>query len=136
MQCPTLVVHPKHSRAAPFEEGRLLASLIPDARLVSLDTQNHVLTEEEPAWSAFVGEFERFLPHGPSEFPGLSAREVEVIDRIAQGLDNAQIAARLGLSEKTVKNHITRIFAKIGVENRSQAIVKARCAGFGALPAR
>lgn len=136
VQCPTLVVHPKRSRAAPFEEGRLLASLIPNARLVSLDTENHVLTEEEPAWSAFVSEFERFLPHGPSEFPGLSAREMEVLGRIAQGLDNAQIAAHLGLSEKTVKNHITRIFAKIGVENRSQAIVKARCAGFGALPAR
>lgn len=136
VQCPTLVVHPKRSRAAPFEEGRILASLIPNARLVSLDTENHVLTEEEPAWSVFVAELERFLPHGPAEFPGLSARETEVLERLAQGLDNAQIAAHLGLSEKTVKNHITRIFVKLGVENRPQAIVKARGAGLGGQPAR
>jgi pimeloyl-ACP methyl ester carboxylesterase/DNA-binding CsgD family transcriptional regulator len=135
VQCPTLVLHPKRSRAAPFEEGRLLASLIPNARLVPLDSENHVLTEEEPAWSVFVAELERFLPHGPAQFPGLSARETQILERIAQGLDNAQIAAHLGLAEKTVKNHITRIFVKIGVENRPQAIVKARSAGLGAVPA-
>jgi DNA-binding NarL/FixJ family response regulator len=53
---------------------------------------------------------------------------------IAQGLDNAQIAARLDLSEKTVRNNITHIFDKIQVENRSQAIVRAREAGLGAKP--
>lgn len=131
VQCPTLVLHPKRSRAAPFEEGRLLASLIPNARLVSLDTENHVLTEDEPAWSMFVAELDRFLPYGSAELPGLSARETDVLERIARGLDNAQIAAHLGLSEKTVKNHITSVFAKLGVENRPQAIVKARSAGLG-----
>jgi len=49
----------------------------------------------------------------------------------AQGLDNAQIAARLELSEKTVRNHITSIFDKIGVESRAQAIVMARERGLG-----
>ncbi|MNT49132.1 Response regulator protein VraR [compost metagenome] len=49
---------------------------------------------------------------------------------IAQGRDNAQIAAYLGLCEKTVRNHITSIFSKLEVENRSQAIVLAREAGF------
>jgi DNA-binding NarL/FixJ family response regulator len=66
---------------------------------------------------------------GPS-FPS-SPRERQVLALIAQGLDNAQIAARLELSEKTVRNHITRIFDKIEVENRSQAIVAARKAGLG-----
>lgn len=131
VQCPTLVLHPRRSRAAPFEEGRLLASLIPNARLVSLDTENHVLTEEEPAWSVFLAELERFLPHGSADFPALSGREAEILERIAQGLDNAQIAAHLRLAEKTVKNHVTSIFAKLGVESRPQAIVKARSAGLG-----
>jgi len=53
------------------------------------------------------------------------------LERIAQGLDNAQIAAHLEMSEKTVRNHITHIFDKLGVENRSQAIVLARDGGLG-----
>ena len=57
--------------------------------------------------------------------------EVTLLDHIAQGLDNAQIAARLALSEKTVRNHITHIFDKIGVESRAQAIVLARDRGLG-----
>ena len=52
-----------------------------------------------------------------------------VLDGIAGGLDNSEIAAALKLSEKTVRNHITRIFDKIGVEHRYQAIVRAREAG-------
>jgi DNA-binding NarL/FixJ family response regulator len=64
-------------------------------------------------------------------FENLTGRETEILERIAQGLDNAQIAAHLGMSEKTVRNHITHIFDKIGVENRSQAIVRARERGLG-----
>ena len=71
--------------------------------------------------SAVVGRFQKLLLQ----------REAEILDHIAQGLDNAQIAARLGLSEKTVRNHITRIFDKLEVENRSQAIVLARERGLG-----
>jgi DNA-binding NarL/FixJ family response regulator len=61
----------------------------------------------------------------------LTARERAVLDGIAGGLDNSEIAAGLKLSEKTVRNHITRIFDKIGVEHRYQAIVRAREAGLG-----
>jgi len=50
---------------------------------------------------------------------------------MAQGRVNAQIAAALGLSEKTVRNYITSVFAKLEVESRAQAIVVARKAGFG-----
>ena len=57
--------------------------------------------------------------------------EAQILDHIAQGLDNAQIAARLDLSEKTVRNHITSVFDKIGVESRAQAIVLARERGLG-----
>jgi hypothetical protein len=56
------------------------------------------------------------------------------VDPITQGRDNAQIAARLGVTEKIVRNHLTSIFAKLEVENRGQAIVLARKTGFGEQP--
>jgi DNA-binding NarL/FixJ family response regulator len=64
-------------------------------------------------------------------FPALTSREGGILELIAQGLDNAQIAARLALSEKTVRNNITHIFDKLEVENRSKAIVLARNSGLG-----
>ena len=64
-------------------------------------------------------------------FPELTAREREILDLIAQGLSNPQITARLFLSPKTVRNHISSIFAKLQVADRSQAIVRAREAGLG-----
>ena len=136
IRCPTLVLHGRGDLRIPFEEGRLAASTIPGARFVMLQTRNHLLTPEEPAWSEFLDTLAAFYPpaQGASGqgFPGLTPREREVLDLIAQGLDNAQIAARLDLSEKTVRNNITHIFDKIGVENRSKAIVLARERGLGA----
>jgi pimeloyl-ACP methyl ester carboxylesterase/DNA-binding CsgD family transcriptional regulator len=139
VRCPTLVMHAREDRRAAFEEGRNLASLIPGARLVPLETENHIPLEHEPAFGRFFAELEAFVPREPSAaarhaFTQLTGREAEILERIAQGLDNAQIAAHLGLSEKTVRNHITRIFDKLAVENRSQAIVRAREAGFGQAP--
>jgi len=64
-------------------------------------------------------------------FPELTAREAEVLDLIAQGLNNAEIARRLYVSPKTVRNHISNIFIKLQVADRSQAIVRAREAGLG-----
>ena len=64
-------------------------------------------------------------------FPELTGREREILDLIAAGLDNAAIAARLFVSPNTVRNHISRIFAKLGIANRAQAIVRAREAGLG-----
>jgi len=62
----------------------------------------------------------------------LTAREREVLDLIARGLDNAQIAKSLTLSKKTVRSHINSIFGKLGTPNRAQAIVRAREAALGA----
>ena len=62
-------------------------------------------------------------------FPELTDREREVLVKIAQGLDNAEIARALGLSVKTVRNHASNIFAKLQVAHRAQAIVLAREAG-------
>jgi DNA-binding NarL/FixJ family response regulator len=69
---------------------------------------------------------------GPSPaFPHLTAREREVLDLVARGLTNTAIARRLALSEKTVRNNVSNVFAKLGVENRSAAVATARDAGLG-----
>jgi DNA-binding NarL/FixJ family response regulator len=67
-------------------------------------------------------------------FPDLTDREREVLGLIAQGVNNAEIAERLFLSPKTVRNHISNIFSKLQVADRSEAIVRAREAGFGVGP--
>jgi pimeloyl-ACP methyl ester carboxylesterase/DNA-binding CsgD family transcriptional regulator len=128
--CPTLVTHSKSDARIPFEEGRRVAGLIPGARFVPVESRNHVLLEHEPAWERWLAAVRDFLPGGVP-FPGLTPREAELVELIAQGLDNAQIAARLELSDKTVRNHITSIFAKLEVDSRARAIVLAREAGFG-----
>jgi DNA-binding NarL/FixJ family response regulator len=64
-------------------------------------------------------------------FPELTEREREVLDLIASGASNADIARRLFVSDKTVRNHVTNIFAKTHVADRSEAIVRAREAGGG-----
>ncbi|MEH1056843.1 response regulator transcription factor [Micromonospora sp. CPCC 206171] len=64
-------------------------------------------------------------------FPVLTAREREILDLIAQGRNNAYLARHLMLSPKTVRNHISNIFAKLHVADRAEAIVRAREAGLG-----
>jgi len=61
----------------------------------------------------------------------LTPRERSILEAIAEGLDNAEIAKLLGLSEKTVRNYITRVFDKLHVRHRYEAIVRARDAGLG-----
>ncbi|HEX2741683.1 MAG TPA: response regulator transcription factor [Rubrobacter sp.] len=71
-------------------------------------------------------------PTAPKEvFPELTPREGEVLDMIARGLNNAEISRRLYVSPKTVRNHVSNIFLKLQVADRSQAIVRAREAGLG-----
>jgi len=139
VRCPVLIIHPERDAVAPIAEGRLLAGLIPNSRFVQLDSQNHMPLADEPEWPRLVGEIRRFLAEpgaAASARPALplddlTPRERAVLEGIASGLDNAEIASSLGLSEKTVRNHITRVFDKIGVEHRYQAIVQAREAGLG-----
>ncbi|MCH6167863.1 response regulator [Pseudonocardia alaniniphila] len=64
-------------------------------------------------------------------FPELTVREQEVLDLVARNLTNPQIAARLGLSGKTVRNHVSNVFAKLQVADRAQASALARRAGLG-----
>jgi pimeloyl-ACP methyl ester carboxylesterase len=61
VRVPTLVLHARGDRRSPIEQGRLLAALIPDARLVTLDSSNHILQADEPAWQRFLEELNVFL---------------------------------------------------------------------------
>ena len=136
VRCPTLVMHARGDHRVPFEEGRLIAGIIPDARFVALDTDNHVPLAHEPAFTQFFAELQRFVPAGPGAaareaFTSLTPREAQILERIARGYDNLRIAGELGVSEKTVRNNVTRIFDKLGVATRSEAIVRARDSGLG-----
>jgi DNA-binding NarL/FixJ family response regulator len=65
-------------------------------------------------------------------FPELTPRERSVLEALAAGATTAQIANRLGLSNKTVRNHLSSIFTKLSVTDRTQAVLKARAHGLGA----
>jgi DNA-binding NarL/FixJ family response regulator len=78
-----------------------------------------------------MGFFSAPKPAPPDAFPELTAREREVLDLVAQGRNNQEIARELYLSPKTVRNHISNVFTKLRVADRAQAIVRAREAGLG-----
>lgn len=137
IQTPTLIIHSRDDDIIPIVEGHILAAEIPNAEFVELDSKNHVLLEHEPAWSRFCDEILEFTGIKGSKygedpaFAALTAREREVLALLAEGFGNAQIAARLSISEKTVRNHVSNLFDKLGVWTRAQAIVFARDHGFG-----
>ena len=148
VKAPTLVVHSRGDSRVPLEQGRMLAARIPDARFIELDSRNHLLLEHEPAWERFravVGEFLGWQRETPrrrgADMPvtsegleALTARECEILSLVAGGANNQGIADQLFISEKTVRNHLTAIFDKIGVSSRSQAIVFARDRGMAGRP--
>lgn len=136
---PTLVLHANKDACVPFGLGRELAAGIPNAQLVELDGRNHILLEDEPGWRQFRDAVIGFLD-GPASavnadvdarFALLSGRESEILQQIARGLSNAEIARALFISDKTVRNHLTRIFEKLEVDSRAKAIVLASERGFG-----
>ena len=128
---PTLVMHGREDGVVPLEEGRLLAANIGGARFVELESRNHVLLEHEPAWSRFREETLRFLGRGdaPDMLGGLTNREREIVGGLIAGRSNAEIAAALFISDKTVRNALTRIFNKLGVRSRTQAMALLRMEG-------
>jgi DNA-binding NarL/FixJ family response regulator len=82
--------------------------------------------------SRMISFFNSVRPVTPAQvFPELTEREREILDLIAQGLNNGEVALRLVLSASTVRNYVSSIFSKLQVADRAQAIVKARDAGLG-----
>src|SRR3712207_4778939 len=126
-------MHARGDAAVPFEEGRILASLIPGARLVPVDSMNHLLLPDDPAWEVFLSEFRDFTgveaaaPLTPVE--ELSAREREVMRLVAEGLSNEEIAERLVLSVRTVERHLSNVYVKLRVSGKAaRAAAAARFA--------
>jgi DNA-binding CsgD family transcriptional regulator len=123
VQAETLVAHARGDAAVPFEQGRLLASLIPNARLLPLESANHLLLPDDPAWPVFLSEFREFTratttaPPGPIE--DLSAREIEVMRLVTEGLSNEEIASRLVLSVRTVERHLSNVYVKFRVSGKA-----------------
>lgn len=136
VQAPTLVLHASGDAVVPISEGHILAAGIPQAQFIELDSKNHILLESEPAWARFCDEVLKFMDlEGVTSgddpvFASLSSREREVLTLMTGGLGNAQIAERLSISEKTVRNHVSNVFDKLGVWTRAQAIVFALERGF------
>jgi RNA polymerase sigma factor (sigma-70 family) len=125
VRVPTLVLHARHDEAVPFAEGRLLAALIPGARFVPLESRNHILLEHEPAWRVFIDEVNDFLGAPEPErvaaeaLADLSAREREVLELVAAGLSNEEIAGRLYLSVRTVERHLSNVYVKLRISGKA-----------------
>jgi pimeloyl-ACP methyl ester carboxylesterase len=134
---PTLVLHARGDEVVPFSMGQMLATEIPNASFVELDSRNHVLLADEPAWTRFKQAVLEFTARAPdvadSRLTVLSVREREILGAVVAGKTNAEIGAALFISEKTVRNALTRIFEKLGVHTRTQAAVLARDRGWNLL---
>ncbi len=142
---PTLVLHARGDQMNDFSEGRRLAAEIPDARLVTLESANHVLLEDEPAWPVFRREVDEFLEpdrrNGSGPVPSgagpesatarrdlldpLTTREREVLRLVAAGQDNREIAAGLTLSIRTVERHLQTIYRKLELSGSAQRTAAA-----------
>lgn len=126
---PTLVLHARGDARVPFEEGQGLAARIPNAQFVPLESANHVLLEDEPAWENFKSSFQAFLPLAPLSQPKaddieLTPAERAVLELVAKGLSNIDIAADQNKREKTVRNQVSTLFEKFGVHSRAELIVR------------
>ncbi|KRE57014.1 alpha/beta fold hydrolase [Phycicoccus sp. Soil748] len=126
LDVPTLVLHSRGDRMNDFEEARRLASGIDGARLVALESDNHIVLETEPAWDVFRAELRAFLREGRASpttdqvtLDVLSPRELEILRHAARGLDNDEIAAALHLSTRTVERHLSNAYAKLDLHGKS-----------------
>ena len=139
VRCPVLVAHTKDDPLIPFNEGLLLASLIPDARFVPLAGSNHIPFESDAAWPLFLAELRAFLPAAPSARPraaapaalavSLTPRQLQILQAVAQGQTAKQIARVLDLSPRTVEMHVAKVLATLQCSSRAEAVHKANEAG-------
>ena len=133
LKVPTLVMHARDDALVPFEDSRQLVSLIPGARLVSLNSANHILLENEPAWEDFRSELRAFLPAYVSPPDDatvtLTGRERQVLALVAEGRDNESIAGAFHLSVRTIERHLSNSYSKLGLSGRAaRAAAAARFA--------
>jgi DNA-binding CsgD family transcriptional regulator len=146
---PTLVMHLRDDGVVPFEEGRLLAALIPGSRFVPLEGTGHILVPGTRGWTTFFHELGSFLEavvatdssrplHAPlvaSRSGGdpavelLTRREREVMAAVADGQTNTEIAEVMGISPRTIERHLANVYSKLGLEGKAaRAAASARVA--------
>jgi pimeloyl-ACP methyl ester carboxylesterase/DNA-binding CsgD family transcriptional regulator len=138
VSCPTLAFHSRGDQLVLLEQGRRLASLIPGARFVPLDSKNHVPFREEPAWHALAAALRSFLDEDrgartPAPVKTLTPRQLDVLRGVGRGLTDKEIASELSLSPRTVEMHVARTLAALDCANRAEAVRKA--VGLGLLDA-
>ena len=134
VRCPTLVLHASGDLVVAVERGRELAAAIPGARFEMLASNNHVPIPGNAAFDRFCEAITAFVAPPVSTSASalkLTPREHDLAEAVALGLDNLQIAARLGVADKTARNALSALYAKLDVEGRPQAIVLLRSHGFG-----
>ena len=135
LQCETLVLADEEGRPIDVKEARRLAAVIPRGRLALIHLGGSLANAYNPQVARLGNDF--LNAEGPADESAdpnlfgedsdhLSAREIEVLRLVAAGKSNAQIAAELLISQNTVIRHVSHIFEKIGVANRTEASVYAR----------
>jgi pimeloyl-ACP methyl ester carboxylesterase/DNA-binding CsgD family transcriptional regulator len=133
LRVPTLVLHSQGDVIVPLKLGVDLAAAIPGARFEILPCRNHFPLASDAAYSRFcdaICEFVREPSGTTAPMPQLTPREKELAALVARGLDNLQISAQLGLADKTVRNMLSALYAKLAVEGRAMAVVRTRDMGF------
>ena len=122
---PTLVLHRRSDPLVSPDEAIALAARIPDARLELLEGEAHVHCAGD---AGLLGQRICAFTAGGGRIPAahLSTREAEVLDMVAAGHSNAEVAASLVLSVRTVERHLLNAYTKLGVRGRSEAISQWR----------
>jgi DNA-binding CsgD family transcriptional regulator len=125
---PTIVLQAIGDRSMTFDNAVSVSSRIPGARLIPLESRNHILLADEPAWGVFMEEVSAFMepdrrayadqtPARPAE--ALSPRERDVLRFVAEGRTNEEIAEALTLSARTIERHLSNVYAKLGLSGRA-----------------
>ena len=125
LQVPTLVLHSADDAVVPVEMGREMAAAIPGARFETLPSRNHYPLASESSFERFCDLVTAFVAVA-RERPQLTPREQALAALVALGLDNMQIAAHMGMAEKTVRNALSLLYGKLDVEGRPQAMARTR----------
>lgn len=151
--CPTLVVHARGDRRSPLDEGRVLASLIPGARLVVLETDNHILLAHEPAFRQFFRELQAFVPRAgaapaaaagdgadeppaglPRKLAAIFSADVEGYSRLMGQDEEETVRALAALRQETfalIREHAGRVVDSPGdniLGEFGSAVEAVRCA--------
>jgi pimeloyl-ACP methyl ester carboxylesterase len=137
--CPVLLTQMRGDLSVPQAMACELAGLLPDARLVMLDSRNHIAHPGEPAWEPMVGHWREFLRDSPLARAGptaarLTPRQCEVLRLVAAGYPDKAVARELRLSPRTVEMHVASAMKLLGARSRTEAVVQAREQGLLGAP--